>query len=43
MKRIARTADISQDGMLTAKKAGETTVVALSPNGDKELFPVVVV
>ena len=36
-------ADISQDGMLTAKKAGETTVVALSPNGDKELFPVVVV
>ncbi len=36
-------AEISQDGTLMAKKPGETTVVALSSNGDKELFPVVVV
>jgi hypothetical protein len=36
-------AEISQDGILTAKRAGETTVVALLPNGDKELFSVIVV
>ena len=35
-------AEISKEGILTAKKTGETTVVALSPNGDKELFPVTV-
>ena len=35
-------AEISQDGVLTAKKPGESVVLALSPNGDKEMFPVVV-
>ena len=33
-------ATISQDGVLTALKPGESVVVALAENGDKELFPV---
>ena len=35
-------ATISSDGVLTALKPGESVVVALNTNGDKELFPVVV-
>ena len=35
-------ADISKLGELTPKKPGETVVVAMAANGDKELFPVVV-
>ena len=36
------TATISADGALAARKPGESVVVALAENGDKELFPVVV-
>ena len=35
-------ATISSDGVLSAHKPGETVVVALAENGDKELFPAVV-
>ena len=35
-------ATISPDGVLTALKPGESVVVALAENGDKELFPVTV-
>ena len=35
-------AAISPDGVLTALKLGESVVVALAENGDKEMFPVVV-
>ena len=35
-------ATISPDGVLTARKPGESVVLALAENGDKELFPVVV-
>ena len=33
-------ADISPDGILTAKKPGESVVLAIAPNGDKEFFTV---
>ena len=33
-------AEISADGILTAKKSGECVVLAIAPNGDKELFAV---
>ena len=33
-------ADISADGMFTAKKPGESIALATAPNGDKELFAV---
>ena len=33
-------ADISPDGILTAKKAGESVVLAIASNGDKEFFAV---
>ena len=33
-------ATISSDGVLSARKSGESVVVALAENGDKELFPV---
>ena len=33
-------AEISADGVLTAKKTGECVVLAIEPNGDKELFAV---
>jgi hypothetical protein len=36
-------AEISNDGVLTAKKPGEAVVLAIAPNGDKELFAVTVV
>ncbi len=35
-------AEISDDGVLTAKKAGESVILAIAPNGDKELFAVMV-
>lgn len=35
-------ATISSNGILTALKPGESVVVALAENGDKEMFPVVV-
>ena len=35
-------ADISPDGIFTAKKPGESVVLAIAPNGDKELFAVTV-
>lgn len=35
-------ATISSKGVLTAKKSGESVVVALAENGDKEMFPVTV-
>lgn len=35
-------AAISPEGVLTAQKPGESVVVALDENGEKELFPVVV-
>ena len=33
-------ADISPDGVLTAKKEGECVVLAIATNGDKEFFAV---
>ena len=36
-------AEISPDGVLMAKKPGEAVVLAIAPNGDKELFAVMVV
>ena len=35
-------AEISADGILSAKKPGEAVVLAIAPNGDKELFAVMV-
>ena len=35
-------AKVSSEGVLTARKSGESVVVALAENGDKELFPVTV-
>ena len=34
-------ASISSDGILTAKRPGESVVLAIAPNGDKEFFAVV--
>ena len=34
-------ASISSDGVLTAKRPGESVVLAIAPNGDKEFFAVV--
>ena len=34
-------AEISPAGLLTAKKPGESVVLAIAPNGDKEIFAVV--
>ena len=33
-------AEISPDGVLTAKRPGECVVLATAPNGDRELFVV---
>ena len=35
-------AEISADGTFTAKKPGESVVLATAANGDKEIFPVAV-
>ena len=37
-----KVAEVSPDGVVKAKGAGEAVVAAIAPNGDKELFPVLV-
>ena len=36
-------AEISEDGTFTAKKPGESVVLATAANGDREIFPVMIV